>query len=143
MDHVRGSFADLIESDDVEIRDKKLLQQDAQREFVDMLSYMNACKRLSAHDLCVLCHWVTEMGVEGVVNNFALAPGKQSGKYQRRLDSAQGVEKHDPKFYMLEVACNDKYADSRSVQDVTTIPAHEALCREIDVQNNLAFDKRR
>ena len=56
---------------------------------------------MNARKVCVLCHWASLSGVSDAAP-YALSPASQSGKFQRKLDAALGMEKEDDNFYTME-----------------------------------------
>eukprot|EP00969_Alexandrium_andersonii_P078231 3449764-Alexandrium_andersonii.AAC.1 len=64
---------------------------EAAEEFIaQLLSLLMASTPMAANHLCILCHWAHLAGMPGV-NQFALPPGKPSGRYskhvKKKLDS--------------------------------------------------------
>jgi hypothetical protein len=89
-----------------------------------------ASAKLSAYDMCVLCHFCDAAGIQGgSFNVYSLPPDMQSGKYQRHLDSVLP----DPS-YLIEVP-TPQHPNRRPIRRVVNVPvrmACESLADEIE-----------
>ena len=86
---------------------------------------------LSAMSLCILMHWAVSAGVQGFVKRLAMKPGKQTGKYSRKVKRVLQFDMHDKRLCKLSVPTYKKYSLSRSVHDIWVLPPHEALHEEV------------
>ena len=89
-----------------------------------------ASAKLSAYDICVLCHLADQAGVEG--GHFGLygrPPDLQSGKYQSHLDQ---VLPSPSRRIEVQTPMNPNRQPVRSVRSVPVRMASEALMDEIE-----------
>eukprot|EP00959_Pyramimonas_sp_CCMP1952_P207717 4344687-Pyramimonas_sp.AAC.1 len=64
--------------------------RDGGADLLRRLLKLYASCRLTAEQLCTMCHACVEAGVPGGnFNLYSLEEGKQSGRYQRHLDSGR------------------------------------------------------
>ena len=63
---------------------------------------------------------------------YALKPTSQTGKFQRKLDTALDLEKTDASLYPVKAPLKDIRTGYRTCADVLAQPAHEALCLEVE-----------
>jgi len=115
--------------------------QQAALNFIEKLVHMNDLGGLSAKDLCILCYFVTKMGcpkeVVDMLDEYALPPGDTGRNFQRKLDTAQGMDKENPHEYILDLAGYNKYDESRSIHETIAMPAHEGIARELEAKANI------
>lgn len=105
--------------------------QEAGQHLASLLIKLRLAGTISAQQCCTLAHWASLAGAVGPCAEFALKPGNPStGHYQRKLDAYLRVDE-DPAFYMLPVPQIDKADSAREVQDLETVPPHEALAAEV------------
>eukprot|EP00959_Pyramimonas_sp_CCMP1952_P464703 9487064-Pyramimonas_sp.AAC.1 len=63
-------------------------QRDAGSELLKHILSLYSCGKLSAYDVCVMCYRCHTASVPGgSFGTYAQEPGKQSGSYQRHLDT--------------------------------------------------------
>ena len=104
---------------------------DAGEQLVGRLLRLYCRGQLSAVQVCILCYWAMRAGVDAA-RRFALAPGKCSGHYQRKLDIALKAEVSESVLYKVETPMVDhKSHGSREKTLVQTKPLHESLVDEI------------
>ena len=60
-----------------------------------------------------------------------MPPNRSTGSYQKRLDKVLGFDAATAEQYRLGVPGHSKYDLSRTVNNLCTIPAHEALFDEM------------
>lgn len=82
--------------------------------------------KLSALDFCILSYWITQGKGRGV-EDFALAPGKQTGKYQDKLDRLWGSRKEAEGHYKSKLAMTIKHDTTRDLHTFPMVPPHELL----------------
>ena len=82
---------------------------------------------MTAMTLCILCHYAQLAGVSGFATEFAMPPGRQTGKYSFRVKRVLGFDKHDSRLMRLEIPCHSKYDLCRSRKNIWVLPPHEAL----------------
>ena len=111
----------------------------AGKAFVQQLIESYRLGGMSAREICVLCHWATAAGIAGPAHILASPPGRDSGSYQKRLDSALAYSEHAGRLYALEFPGHDKYSASRSTLTTYVQPPHECLKQEF--QDNPALWK--
>eukprot|EP00959_Pyramimonas_sp_CCMP1952_P454458 9469938-Pyramimonas_sp.AAC.1 len=88
-------------------------------------------RKISAKSVCILCWHAHGAGVEQA-ERFKLSPTSQSGKFQRKLDTALGFEEMDSRLYFMETPGVGRYDEARCPQTVSTTPPHEAIASEIE-----------
>ncbi len=120
-----------------EEQDQNISQEQASREFADMLIDLKTKGRLSARDVCVLSFYAKHAGLQGPACDFAFRPSAPTGHFQRHLDSSLGGEGLLNDAYTLAVPSYDKYSLSRVVLDIPALPLHEALQAELDATPGL------
>ena len=86
---------------------------------------------MTAMTLCILCHYAQLAGVSGFATEFAMPPGRQTGKYSFRVKRVLGFDKHDSRLMRLEIPCHSKYDLCRSRKNIWVLPPHEALHYEV------------
>ena len=112
------------------IDDEGSVQLTLGQEFVNELLEWYFRGVMNAHKVCVLCHRTSLCGVSEAAP-YAHSPASQSGKFQRKLDAALGMEKEDDDFYTMEtpLLCRE---DHERVQEAMLVnPPHESLAREV------------
>ena len=107
-------------------------RQAAAAEFLEVLMGLYFASALSAGVFCVLCYWAWKAGMPGRVQDYAKAPGAQSGKYQDHLNGILGFNAMKHKMYNLEVVGNRRHDLSRTKFDLPVMPLHESIAQEID-----------
>lgn len=116
--------------------DNELTPTRAANLLISLLLELVYTNSLSAHSLCLICFYASEAGACDPISKFAVGPGQQSGKYQRRVDSATGVDlKKETKFaYKVPVAQLAKYDQARSIHQMVVHLPHEQLAAEVAQQ---------
>ena len=110
---------------------EKEKKQEAGRELAEMLLSLHVDGRLSAKDTCTLSYWAYKAGAEGPVKDLAHNPKAPSGHFQRHLDKTAGLRGDDAEFYRIPVPGHTKHSGSREVCQVSVIPPHEVVHREL------------
>lgn len=110
---------------------------DAQRvaaceKAIDILSKEHVENNLSAYTLCILAHFLSLAGVQGRIQEFAMEPGLQMGKYQRRVDEVLGLRKSSARDYKLFTPGYNKKAGLRENLAIRTKCPVELLSDEIN-----------
>ena len=100
---------------------------------IDYLNGLYFDTVLNAHQLCVVMLHLTQCGIEEAAD-YALAPDKQTGKYQDRLDQAFDFQKLDSELYPIELALRSERNGERSIKTMLAQPAHAALKAEVDAK---------
>ena len=95
---------------------------------------------MSALVLCVLCYWATKSGACGFANELAFAPGKQVGKYSRKVKKTLGFDRDECRLSPMFVPGHSNYDLSRSPQRIWVRPPHEIVHE--DVTNNTSLKSR-
>ena len=63
------------------------------KAFDTLLAIYGSGKRMSAQDLCVICHYLSQCGVQGGRwREFAKAPGECTGNYKKLVDNRLPLE---------------------------------------------------
>ena len=89
-----------------------------------LLSIKFRSRRLTAKDVCILCHYAHFAGAKGGAAVVKLQPKASSGHFQRHLDTVSAVEGQEK--YLEKIALVQKMADgSRGVEDMHVVPFHE------------------
>ena len=93
-----------------------------------------ATAKLSARDLCVLCHWADVAGAEGgAFSLYAKPPDLQSGKYQFHLDSVFP----EPAYLVdLPTPMHPNRKPVRKVRNVPVRMACESICDEFQCSDS-------
>ena len=76
-------------------------------------------------------HFAVKGGLRGPAELAAMPPNRSTGSYQKRLDKVLGFDAATAEQYRLGVPGHSKYDLSRTVNNLCTIPAHEALFDEM------------
>jgi hypothetical protein len=119
------------ESDDS--AEQNFKPHEAGLEFADFLLDLKVKgKRLSARDVCVLCHYAKAAGIQGPACDMAFRPNAPTGHYQRHLDSSTELNAKLDGVYNLMVPSYDKYELSRAELEVPSLPMHECLNAEVE-----------
>ena len=110
--------------------DDELPEADPGDEFFSMLSDLYF-QGLSANKFCILCHWAVKGGLRGPAERAAMAPGKDTGAYQKRLDKVLGFTDAISELYEFTVPGHSKYDLTRTLHTLPSVTAFEALCNEL------------
>jgi hypothetical protein len=78
-----------------------------------------------------LCYWAGKAGMQGLVNDYGLRPGLQTGKYQAHLSKRMGFDEQNKSLYALELPGQTRVDMARSNMTVYVQPPHELAEREI------------
>ena len=109
-------------------------------QVIDILTKEHVENGLSAYTFCTLVHFLCLAGLDGRLLQFALEPGLQTGKYQRKLDVALGLKKKGATDYILKIPGYDKRAGHRTEIPMTSRCPLEILREEVD-NSNETWDK--
>lgn len=109
----------------------------AGERLVEMLLDLQFAGKLSAKQLCVICHWASLAGCEGPAKTFAYSPAAQTGKYQRHLDRVTNAHDFFESLYMIRVPGYNKFDASRAVHELPVRPPHEAVAEEIGADRSI------
>ena len=126
-----------LESDD---SDASALENDfeiAATNFVGELVDAYMSNAISAQLFCILCYYAAKAGVQGVVHEYGMAPGKGSGNYQRHLDSKLGFSGQRSSMYSLQTYGHRKHDLERTEFSIPVRPPHEAIDEEIRSDNSI------
>eukprot|EP00969_Alexandrium_andersonii_P238399 10522700-Alexandrium_andersonii.AAC.1 len=88
--------------------------------------------QISAMDFSTLCFWAARAGMPGVVHQYGMAPGAQSGSYSRHLDRVLGLGRAKRDWYEVKTVGNPKGGLERRPLKIFMKPPHEALQAELD-----------
>eukprot|EP00969_Alexandrium_andersonii_P352852 15438586-Alexandrium_andersonii.AAC.1 len=105
--------------------------EDAGVHLAEKLISMKNRGHLTAKDVCIISHWASLAGAKGPVNEYAMAPGGNSGNYSRHIDIVMHMQNEIEKLCFVSVPGYDRRDLSRSLHDVAVIPPHEALHAEL------------
>ena len=103
---------------------------EAARVFLDMLVDLYMTSVLSAQTLCVLCYWASKAGLQGLVSEYAKAPGGPSGHYQRHLNHKMGFDVLRGSLYTLSAPGLRSTDVSRTPLNFTMRVPHEVVNAE-------------
>lgn len=95
-------------------------------EFVNFVNELYLLRKLSARDMCLLCHYASSAGIREATPH-ARRPGLPSGHYQRALSSSLPYLRERDRLYEIDVPSYSSDAMSRATVCLTMIPPHEAL----------------
>ena len=98
--------------------------------FNGLLVHLKRRGILRAKHVCCLAFWASGGGCRKA-DELSLRPDAGSGKFSRKFDSANKVDKSPCRFYELKVPGHFRGDHSRTVHKVDTVPAHESLEKEI------------
>ena len=85
---------------------------------------------ISAGTFCVICHFVALCGVE-TLRPYGLAPGKQSGKYNRHLKEVLGEGDWSKSLHCIHVAGHRRHDLSRSWYKLDVAVPHSMVDEEV------------
>ena len=86
---------------------------------------------MAAKTVCTIAWWATKAGAVGRVNSLALRPDAASGHFSRCFDTAVGVSRTSENFYLLPQPGHRRGEAARSVEEVESLPVHEAFFEEV------------
>ena len=89
-------------------------------------------KKMSARDVCVICHYGKAAGLRGTAADLGHNPSAQSGKFQRHIDTILKTDITLRKQYTLPLPGYDKYALARTELMVPVLPIHEVLWEDLE-----------
>ena len=95
------------------------------QQFVDHMLELYFLRKITAQDLCVACYYASLSNMEEA-KIFAVRPGLQSGKYERRVKAHFG-ETRLGMLYKLRAHGYVKGERGRAERVYMVIPLHEAL----------------
>ena len=101
---------------------EKRERDDAGNTFAELIINQYLDGHMSALVLCVLCYWATKSGACGFANELAFAPGKQVGKYSRKVKKTLGFDRDECRLSPMFVPGHSKYDLSRSPQRILGAP---------------------
>eukprot|EP00959_Pyramimonas_sp_CCMP1952_P329008 6888025-Pyramimonas_sp.AAC.1 len=131
-------------------RDTSQVERDAGHELLRLLLRLYSTAKLSALELCQICHFAHAAGTPGAsFSLYALGPGHQTGKYQALLDRVLPEPHHmttirTPGNYQRAAARTCRYIPTRCVWDsiedeLSTSPGlRDELDRLADADNSIA-----
>ena len=96
---------------------------------------------LSAYKLCTICYWGRGAGLVCTLNELAMPPGLQTGKYSDRCKTVLGFDNDSRKLQKLTVPAGNKYDSSRKKTDIWVCPPHESMHTEIAESEYSITDK--
>ena len=101
------------------------------RELLDFLMEQHNSGALSAKQVCIICYWAGEAGIEDV-KPMGLPPWtKGSGDFKRLLDKR--VPRKGPNVYHLAAPTYSRKEGKRAQQNLAVLLPHELL--EVDMQD--------
>jgi hypothetical protein len=103
----------------------------------DLLLSLHVDGRLSAKAVCTLAYWAAKAGAHGPVRDLAFRPSAPTGHYQRHLDSAVRLRGQPEDFTVLRVPGHSKHSPHRTVQDISVMPPHECLHKEVTMDPSI------
>jgi len=90
-----------------------------------LLAMLYSGGKMSAQRLCIIAYWAQRAGAVGV-ESLAFAPGKQTGAYQKHLDSMLGTKPKNMETYKLPLPRYLKSELCRSVVDEDVLLPQQA-----------------
>ena len=96
---------------------------------LDMLISLYMKGTLSAKCFCVICYWCFLAGI-GEMEKYSKAPGKQTGAYQQKLDTALGFKSYSKRLMEVSIPGHHKFDATRAMHTVSGIPVHESIDAE-------------
>ena len=103
----------------------------AAEELVRFLLDLQIGGRMSARTLCVICWWASKAGCRSSeLAKYAHEPEAQSGKFQRRIDSAMGISVNTAS-YSIRVPVYKKGGVTREEEETAVEIPYEQLLAEI------------
>ena len=69
---------------------------------------------MTAQTFCVLCHFASGGGLVGKASDYALPPGRSSGKYKDHLDERLNFKQQRRHMYHFAAPGRTRYSDQRS-----------------------------
>ena len=105
---------------------------DPAKAFLEMLTDLYLVDCLSAHAFCMMCYFAHRGGMSHSVGAFGLPPGKNTGAYQRFLNSKFGWSKRDGSTYKLPLVTRAKGSAKRTETVIATQPLQEAVQEELE-----------
>jgi len=106
---------------------------------VELLAQLLFEHNISAKSMCLICYWADKVGAKGPLGKYALRPGAPTGHYQRKVDSASGVDLRQDaqEMYKIEVPQHSKYDLSGTPHAMVVRPPHEELTKEVEKDSAL------
>jgi hypothetical protein len=105
---------------------------EAGQELADFLISLKQTGRLSAKDVCVICHYATIAGLTGLATEFSFRLDAPTGHYNRHLNTVLKLNEAMSGSYTVSVPGQDKYALDRVSIPMPCFLPHECLSEEID-----------
>ena len=105
---------------------------EAGQELADFLITLKQIGRLSAKDVCVLCHYATIAGLTGPATEFSFRLDAPTGHYNRHLNTVLKLNEAMSGSYTVSVPGQDKYELGRVSIPMPCFLPHECLSEEID-----------
>jgi hypothetical protein len=129
--------------DDVEPDYDKMTPTQGGQEFIELLLDLKTRGILRSNHVCQLAFFAATGGCVGGARDLGLSPGKQSGKYQSKLDKFLGIDLDTEwEWYKVPAPCYNKYDASRDVVDIDVLNVHELLNDELRLTPSLAEELR-
>ena len=94
-----------------------------QEEFLNFHIALLLPRVINAKQFCICMHWAAESGLD-FCRQRAMAPGKPSGHYARKLKTTLPVLASRPRTYQLQVPGRHKRSSGRTTHVLTVIPPH-------------------
>ena len=89
--------------------------------------------------MCEIAWYAHNAGAQGRMTELMYKPGASTGNCAQHLKRALGLDHETESLNTVRMPAQDKYDQNRTVMDLTIVPAHEALHRELQEQPELAF----
>ena len=102
-----------------------------ERQFIEELLTPYNLSQVSAKYICILCFWLTKIGISDEIGKFGLSPDADSGHFQRHLDKVLGFSKDRREEYHLTVPGNTRRGISRDEFELAVLPPEEVLDQEL------------
>ena len=121
------------EDDQVETGFEAVTPELATQELGSYIIDLKLTGKLTAKDACTLSWWIHKCGVEGVVAELGMQPGRSSGNYAKHFDrviGASGPATADD-LYIMKAPGYQRSTDSRVLREHHTLPPLEAADEEI------------
>ena len=89
-------------------------QEQGAFEFLEVLLTEYYRSAMSAQTFCVLCHFASLGGLVGKASEYALPPGRSSGKYKQHLDDRLNFRQQRRCMYHFTAPGRKRFSDQRS-----------------------------
>ena len=99
-------------------------------ELITFLIELVLVRALNARQFCVIMYWIGRCGVEKC-KKFGLQPGRQSGKYNRKVKRAVGLGGAKGSYYVLPTPFHSKQSMLRGIRPLPVAVPHEQIMEDI------------